>query len=98
MNVSADGTRIVITAQEIRERGAGYTMSDLLGATSGIYGSAAEVDAEIADGRAELSADRPTLKRRTYLDANLCIYAFEGIETRGGKEEAARRVGRQPGL
>ena len=25
LNVSADGTRIVITAQEIRERGAGYT-------------------------------------------------------------------------
>ena len=52
LNVTADGTRIVITAQEIRERGAGYTMSDLLGAASGIYDSAAEIDAEIADGRA----------------------------------------------
>ena len=30
LNVTADGTRIVITAQEIRERAAGYTMSDLL--------------------------------------------------------------------
>ena len=53
LNVSAEGTRIVITAQEIRERDAGYTMSDLLGAASGTYDSAAEVDAEIADGRAE---------------------------------------------
>ena len=28
-----------------------------------------------------MSADRPTLGRRTYLDANLYIYAFEGIDT-----------------
>ena len=28
-----------------------------------------------------MSADRPTLGRCTYLDANLYIYAFEGIET-----------------
>ena len=28
-----------------------------------------------------MSADRSTLGRRTYLDANLYIYAFEGIET-----------------
>ena len=45
-----------------------------------------------------MSADRPTLGRRTYLDANLYIYAFEGIETHGGKEEATRREDRQPGL
>ena len=30
LNVTAEGIRIVITAPEIRERGAGYTMSDLL--------------------------------------------------------------------
>ena len=53
LNVTAEGTRIVITAQEIRERGASYTMSDLLGAASGIYDSAEDVDAEIADGRTE---------------------------------------------
>ena len=56
LNVAADGTRIVITAQEVRERGAGYTMTDLLGAASGVYGSVeeidAEIDAEIAGGRA----------------------------------------------
>ena len=28
-----------------------------------------------------MSTDRPALGRRTYLDANLYIYAFEGIET-----------------
>ena len=53
LNVSADGTRIVITAQEIRERGADYTMSDLLGAASGVYDSVEEIDAEIAGSRAE---------------------------------------------
>ena len=53
LNVTAEGTRIVITPQEIRERGAGCTMSELLGAASGIYGSAEEIDAEIARGRAE---------------------------------------------
>ena len=30
LNFTGEGTRIVITAPEIRERGAGYTMSDLL--------------------------------------------------------------------
>ena len=53
LNVAADGTRIVITPQEVRERGAGYTMTDLLGAASGVYGSVEEIDAEIAGGRAE---------------------------------------------
>ena len=53
LNVTADGTRIVITAQEVRERSAGYTMSDLLGAASGIYDSVEEIDAEIAGGRTE---------------------------------------------
>ena len=53
LNVTAEGTRIVITAREIRESGAGYTMSDLLGAASGIYDSAEDVDAEITDGRTE---------------------------------------------
>ena len=53
LNVTADGARIVITAQEVRERGAGYAMSGLLGAASGIYDSVEEVDAEIAGSRAE---------------------------------------------
>ena len=53
LDISADGARIVITAQEIRERGAGYTMSDLLGAASGVYGSIEEIDTEIAHGRTE---------------------------------------------
>ena len=53
LNVTAEGTRIVITAQEIRERGAGYTMSDLLGAASGIYDSEEDIHAEIADGRSK---------------------------------------------
>ena len=53
LNVTAEGARIVITAQEVRERGAGYAMSDLLGAASGIYDSVEEIDAEIAGGRTE---------------------------------------------
>ena len=53
LNVTSDGTRIVITAQEVRERGGGYAMSDLLGAASGIYDSVEEIDAEIAGGRTE---------------------------------------------
>ena len=53
LNVAVDGTRIVITAQGARERGAGYAMSDLLGAASGIYDSVDEIDAEIAGGRIE---------------------------------------------
>ena len=53
LDISADGARIVITAQEIRERGAGHTMSDLLGAASGVYGSIEEIDAEIARSRTE---------------------------------------------
>ena len=53
LDVSADGARVVITAQEVRKRGADYTMSDLLGAASGIYGSVEEIDAEISHSRAE---------------------------------------------
>ena len=53
LDVAAEGARIVITAQELRDRGAGYTMSDLLGAASGIYRSVEEIDTEIADSRTE---------------------------------------------
>jgi len=53
LNVTAAGDRIVIAAQEIRDRGASYTMSDLLGAASGLYRSADDIDAEISGGRTE---------------------------------------------
>lgn len=53
LDVRADGARIVITAQELRDRNAGYTLPDLLGAASGIYASVEEIDAEIASGRTE---------------------------------------------
>ena len=53
LDVTAEGDRIVIAAQEIRDRGASYTMSDLLGAAPGLYGSVDEVDAEISGGRTE---------------------------------------------
>ncbi len=53
LHVAADGDRLVITAQELRTRGRTYNMSDLLGAASGLYESAEDIDAEIDDGRAE---------------------------------------------
>lgn len=53
LDVTSDGARIVITAQELRDRSAGYTMSDLMGAASGIYRSAEDIDAEIDSGRRE---------------------------------------------
>lgn len=53
LDVTADGSRIVITAQGLRDGDAGYTMSDLLGAASGLYRSVDEVDAEIAQSRNE---------------------------------------------
>ena len=53
LHVAADEDRVVITAQELRERGRTYRMSDLLGAASGLYDSADEIDAEVATGRTE---------------------------------------------
>lgn len=53
LRVTADQSRVIITALELRERGRTYTMSELLGAASGLYDSATEVDAEIAASRAE---------------------------------------------
>ena len=53
LDVTADGARIVITAQELRDRSAGYAMSDLLGAASGLYRSVEEIDTEIAHSRTE---------------------------------------------
>ena len=53
LNVTAEGDRIVIAAQEIRNRGASYSMSDLLGAASGLYRSADEVDEEVLASRSE---------------------------------------------
>ena len=53
LRVTVDQGRVIITAQELRERGRTYTMSDLLGAASGLYDSVADVDAEVAASRAE---------------------------------------------
>lgn len=53
LHVAADGDRLVITAKELRDRGPAYTMSDLFGAASGLYGSADEIDTDIDRGRAE---------------------------------------------
>ena len=53
LSVTAEQDRIIITAREPRDRGRTYTMSDLLGAASGLYESADEVEAEIAAGRTE---------------------------------------------
>ena len=53
LHVAAEQDRVIITARELRARGRTYTMSDLLGAASGLYESADDVDAEIAAGRTE---------------------------------------------
>ena len=53
LRVTADQDRVIITPQELRERGRTYSMSDLLGAASGLYDSEADVDAEVAASRAE---------------------------------------------
>ena len=53
LQVAADQDRVIITVQELRDRGRTYTMSDLLGAAAGLYDSADDIDAEIAAGRAE---------------------------------------------
>ena len=53
VHVEADQDRVVITAQELRDRGRTYAMSDLLGAASGLYDSVDDIDAAIAAGRAE---------------------------------------------
>ena len=53
LRVTADHGRVIITAQEVRDRGRTYTMSDLLGAASGLYRSVSEVDAEVEASRAE---------------------------------------------
>ena len=53
LRVTVDQGRVIITAQEVRERGRTYTMSGLLGAAFGLYDSVADVDAEVAASRAE---------------------------------------------
>ena len=53
LHVAAEQDRVIITARELRDRGRTHTMSDLLGAASGLYESADDIDAEIAAGRAE---------------------------------------------
>lgn len=53
LRVAAEQGRVIITAQELRDRGRTYSMSDLLGAASGLYRSVDDIDAEIAAGRAE---------------------------------------------
>ena len=51
LRVSAEQDQVIITAREPHDRGRTYTMSDLLGAASGLYDSVADIDAEIATGR-----------------------------------------------
>ncbi len=53
LKVAADGERLVITTEELRDRGRSYTMSDLLGAAPGLYESVDDIDQEIDAGRAE---------------------------------------------
>ena len=53
LHISAERDRVVITPQEMRERGRTYSMSDWLGAAAGLYDSVAEIDAEIEASRAE---------------------------------------------
>ncbi len=53
VRVEADQDRVVITAQELHDRGRTYTMSDLLDAASGLYESVDDIDAEIVAGRTE---------------------------------------------
>ncbi len=52
LHIASDQDRVIITAHELRDRGRTYTLSDLLGAASGLYASVDEIDTEIADGRA----------------------------------------------
>lgn len=51
--LSPEPDHVVLTARELLDRGRTYKMADLLGAASGLYGPAGDVDAEIAAGRAE---------------------------------------------
>ena len=51
LRVSAEQDQVIITARELHDRGRTYSMSDLLGAASGLYDSVADIDAEIATGR-----------------------------------------------
>ena len=53
LHVAAEQDLAITTARELRDRRRTYTMSDLLGAASGLYKSAADIDAGIAAGRAE---------------------------------------------
>ena len=53
VRVEAEQDRVVITAQELHDRGRTYTMSDLLNAASGLYESVDDIDAEIDAGRTE---------------------------------------------
>ena len=51
LRITANQDRIIMTAQKSRDGGRTYSMSDLLGAASGLYDSVADIDAEIATGR-----------------------------------------------
>ena len=53
LHIATDQDRVIITAQELRDRGRTYTMSELLGTASGLYDSVDEIDAEVAAGRVE---------------------------------------------
>lgn len=51
LRIAADQDRVIITAQELRDRGRTYSMSDLLGAAPGLYESVVDIDAKIAGSR-----------------------------------------------
>lgn len=52
-HLSPEQDGVILTNRELLDRGRTYEMADLLGAASGLYESAGDVDAEIAAGRAE---------------------------------------------
>ena len=53
LHPSPEQDRVILTARELLDHGRSYKMADLLGAASGLYESAGDVDAEIAAGRAD---------------------------------------------
>ena len=53
LRLSPEQDRVIPTARELLDHGHTYKVADLLGAASGLYESAGDVDAEIAAGRAE---------------------------------------------
>lgn len=51
LEAHAEGDKIVLSVKEVRDRKPKYSLLDLIGSAKGVYGSEAEIDAEIADSR-----------------------------------------------